>query len=69
MELSDVWKSAEHIRNEDEEIIAVQIPIEMWRFLIDRAQELEDKQAARARLARLRKAQGDKTPDSTEPPG
>lgn len=58
MELSDVWKSVEHIRNEDEEIIAVQVPIDMWRFLIERVQEMEDKEAARQRLAKLRKSQG-----------
>ena len=57
MELSDVWKSVEHIRNEDEEIIAVQVPIDMWRFLIERVQEMEDKEAARQRLAKLRKSQ------------
>ncbi len=58
MELNDVWKSVEHIRNEDEEIIAVQVPIDMWRFLIERVQEMEDKEAARQRLAKLRKSQG-----------
>jgi hypothetical protein len=57
MELKDVWNSVTHIRNEDEEIIAVQIPIDMWRFLIDRVQEMEDREAARHRLARLRKTQ------------
>ncbi|MBN1680791.1 MAG: hypothetical protein JW966_10900 [Anaerolineae bacterium] len=57
MELKDVWKSVEHIRNEGEEIIAVQVPIDMWRFLIDRVQEMEDREAARERLQRLRKSQ------------
>jgi hypothetical protein len=57
MELRDVWNSVTHIRNEDEEIIAVQVPIDMWRFLIDRVQEMEDKAAARQRLVRLRKSQ------------
>ncbi len=57
MELKDVWNSITHIRNEDEEIIAVQVPIDMWRFLIDRVQEMEDRAGARQRLARLRKSQ------------
>jgi hypothetical protein len=57
MELKDVWNSVTHIRNEDEEIIAVQVPIDMWRYLIDRVQELEDRVSARERLARLRKSQ------------
>ena len=57
MELKNVWNSVTHIRNEDEEIIAVQVPIDMWRFLIDRVQELEDRAGARARLSRLRQSQ------------
>ncbi len=57
MELSDVWKSVTHIRNEEEEIIAVQVPIDLWRFLIDRVQQMEDREAARQNLARLRKSQ------------
>lgn len=54
MELRDVWRSVVHIRDENDEIMAVQIPIDMWRFLIDRVQAMEDREAARARLARLR---------------
>jgi hypothetical protein len=57
MTLNDVWNSVEYIRNDDEEIIAVEVPIDMWRFLMDRVQEMEDKQAARDRLAKLRKSQ------------
>jgi hypothetical protein len=57
MELSDVWKSVTHIRDEDEAIIAVQVPIELWRFLIDRVQQMEDREAARQNLARLRQSQ------------
>lgn len=57
MELSDVWKSVTHIRNEDEEIIAVQVPIDLWRFLIDRVQQMEDRESARQNLAKLRKSQ------------
>jgi hypothetical protein len=57
MELSDVWKSVTHVRNEEEEIIAVQVPIDLWRFLIDRVQQMEDREAARQNLARLRKSQ------------
>ncbi len=49
MELSDVWKSVTHVRNEEEEIIAVQVPIDVWRFLIDRVQQMEDREAARLR--------------------
>ena len=58
MNLSDVWNSVEYTRNDDDEIIAVQVPIEMWRFLMDHVQKMEDKQAARDRLAKLRKSQG-----------
>lgn len=54
MELKDVWQSVVHIRDENDEITAVQVPIDMWRFLIDRVQAMEDREAARARLARLR---------------
>ncbi|MBN1565244.1 MAG: hypothetical protein JXA10_15470 [Anaerolineae bacterium] len=57
MNLSDVWNSVEYTRNDDDEIIAVQVPIEMWRFLMDHVQKMEDKQAARDRLAKLRKSQ------------
>ncbi len=57
MEISEVLKAVTHIRNEDDELIAVQVPIEMWRFLIERVQEMEDREAARQRLARLRKSQ------------
>jgi hypothetical protein len=57
MELKDVWNSVTHVRNEDEEIIAVQVPIDMWRFLIDRVEDLEDRTGARARLSRLRQSQ------------
>jgi hypothetical protein len=57
VELKDVWNSVIHIRNEDEEIVAVEVPIDMWRFLIDRVQEMEDREAARKNLARLRKSQ------------
>jgi hypothetical protein len=57
MELSDVWKSVTHVRNEDDELIAVQVPIDVWRFLIDRVQQMEDREAARQNLARLRKSQ------------
>jgi hypothetical protein len=57
MELSDVWRSVTLIRNEDEEIIAVEVPIDMWRFLLDRVQEMEDREAARQRLTRLRRSQ------------
>ena len=54
MELSDVWNDVDYIRNEDEEIIAVRVPIDKWRFLLDRVQAMEDKEAARQRLAKLR---------------
>jgi len=54
MELKDVWQSVVHIRDENDEITAVWVPIDMWRFLIDRVQAMEDREAARARLARLR---------------
>lgn len=57
MELKDVWQSVTHIRNDAEEIIAVEVPIDMWRFLIDTVEEMEDKLAARQRLAKLRKSQ------------
>ena len=66
MNLSDVWKSVTHIRNEDEEIIAVQVPIDMWRFLLDRVQEMEERETARRKLARLRQGDpaGDRSPAS-----
>ncbi len=57
MELKDVWQSVVHIRDENDEITAVQVPIDMWRYLIDRVQAMEDREAARARLARLRTQQ------------
>jgi hypothetical protein len=57
MELNDVWDSVTYIRNEEEEIIAVEISIDVWRFLMDRVQEMQDKEAARQRLARLRRSQ------------
>jgi hypothetical protein len=54
MEISEVLKAVTHIRNEDDEIIAVQVPIEMWRYLVERVQQMEDRDAARQNLARLR---------------
>lgn len=54
MELSDVWNAVTYVRNENDEIIAAQVPIDKWRFLLDRVQQLEDKHAARERLSRLR---------------
>lgn len=57
MDLHDVLNSAQYIRNENEEIIAVEIPIEMWRYLMDYVQQSEDRAAARQRLAKLRKTQ------------
>jgi hypothetical protein len=57
MELSDVWKSVTHVRNDEEELIAVQVPIDVWRFLIDRVQQMEDREAARQNLVKLRKSQ------------
>jgi len=64
VELNDVWRSVTHIRNEDEEIIAVQVPIDLWRFLIDRVEEMEDKLAARDRLNRLRQSQAGEVSDA-----
>lgn len=66
MELSDVWRSVTLIRNEDDEIVAVEVPIDMWRFLLDRVQEMEDHEAARQRLARLRRSQ-DTGPERPDP--
>ncbi len=57
MDLKDVWQSVTYIRNEDEEIVAAQVPIDAWRFLLDRVQEMEEREAARQRLARMRKTQ------------
>ncbi len=57
MDLQDVWQSVTYIRNEDEEIVAVQVPIDAWRALLDRVQAMEEREAARARLAKLRKTQ------------
>ncbi len=64
MELSDVWNAVEYIRNDDEEIVAVRVPIDKWRFLLDRVQAMEDKEAARQRLARLRGKQQDDQADT-----
>ncbi|NLX11921.1 MAG: hypothetical protein GXY36_19920 [Chloroflexi bacterium] len=66
MQLREVWQSAVYIRNEEDEIIAVQIPIEQWRVLMDRVQQMEDRDAARDRLARLRKTQ---QTDDSQPEG
>lgn len=57
MEFNDIWESVIYIRNDDEEIIAVQVPIEQWRALLDRVQAMQDREAARQRLARLRPSQ------------
>lgn len=57
MSFNDIWESVTYIRNEDEEIIAVQVPIEVWRALLDRIQGIEDREAARQRLAKLRQSQ------------
>lgn len=57
MELKDIWRSVVHIRDENDEITAVQVPIDMWRFLINTVQAMEDREAARVRLARLRARQ------------
>lgn len=64
MELKDIWRSVVHIRDENDEITAVQVPIDMWRFLIDTVQAMEDREAARERLARLRRARESETADS-----
>jgi hypothetical protein len=66
MELKDVWRSVVHIRDDNDEITAVQVPIDMWRFLIDRVQAMEDREAARARLARLRARQSTDTAQHDE---
>lgn len=57
MEIADILKEVIHVRNDDEEIVAIQLPIAAWKALIDRIQELEDRDAAREHLARLRKTQ------------
>lgn len=59
MELRDVWNDVTYIRNEDDEIVAVEVPIDKWRFLLDRVQAMEDKEAARQRLAKLRGTQNE----------
>ncbi|MBN2304575.1 MAG: hypothetical protein JXQ72_08870 [Anaerolineae bacterium] len=66
MQLQDVWNAVEYVRNDDEEIIAAQIPIELWRFLLDRVQEMEDKAAARQRLAKLRNTQESRRVDADQ---
>jgi hypothetical protein len=55
MDLNDVWNAVTYIRDEEEHIVAVEVPIDAWRFLMDRVQEMQDKEAARQRLARLRR--------------
>jgi len=54
MDFNDIWESVSYLRNEDEEIIAVQVPIEQWRALLDRVQTMQDRESARQRLAKLR---------------
>jgi len=66
MDLKDVWNSVYYIRNDDDEIVAVEVPIDMWRYLMDRVQEMEDREAARQRLSRLRRPQ-DADPNEPQP--
>lgn len=54
MHLRDVWNAVTYVRDADDQIIAAQIPIDHWRFLLDHVQALQDQLAARAALARLR---------------
>lgn len=65
MELREIWNSVTYIRDEEEHIIAVEVPIEMWRLLMDRVQEMEDKEAVRQRLARLRRQAPPETDDAS----
>jgi hypothetical protein len=60
MDLREIWDSVAYVRNENDEIVAVEVPIEMWRQLMDLVQSMEDKEAARQRLAKLRKSQEEK---------
>lgn len=62
MDLHDVWNAVTLIRNADDEITAAQVPIEHWRFLLEYVQALEDRLAARDRLARLRPQQDPPAP-------
>lgn len=57
MEFNDIWESVTYLRNEDEEITAVQVPIAQWRALLDRVQAMQDRESARQRLAKLRQTQ------------
>lgn len=65
MDLNDVWNSVTYIRDEEEHIVAVEVPIDHWRFLMNRMQEMEDKEAARQRLAKLRGQTPSPPPDDT----
>jgi hypothetical protein len=65
MDFNDIWESVTYVRNEDEEIIAVEVPIEQWRALLDRVQAMQDREAARQRLARLRPTQDPEKSDQS----
>jgi len=67
MDFNDIWESVTYLRNEDEEIIAVQVPIEQWRALLDRVQAMQDRESARQRLAKLRQTQDADKTDGTQP--
>ncbi len=56
MSLDDIWKQAVTIRNEDEQIVAVQLPIDAWRALLDAVEDMQEREAARQRLTRLRRS-------------
>jgi hypothetical protein len=64
MGLNELLESVTYIRDEEEHIIAVQLPIEAWRALLDQLQQMQEREKARQNLARLRKTPPpDSTPD------
>ncbi len=62
MNLDEIWQKVTTIRDDQEHIVAVQLPIDVWRELLDHIQQMEQREDARQRLARLRHQ-----PDSTRP--
>ncbi|MBI5957948.1 MAG: hypothetical protein HY866_04385 [Chloroflexi bacterium] len=56
MDLNELLDSVTYVRDEEEHIIAVEVPIEMWRVLLDQIQQMEEREKARQNLARLRRS-------------
>ena len=55
MTLDEIWQQVTTIRDEHDQIVAVQLPVDVWRALLDHVQQMEEHEAARQRLAHLRR--------------